>query len=97
MSKKPEILQVRPCKAAVVSGIDLQEGDKFVIHRVIDSSCSIKDAKDIPFSPCGKPLILDSTHNPVMIDMPGMYRVYPDGVVSDTASLWVDEISSCGE
>lgn len=92
---KPTAIQVRPCKAVVVSGVDLQEGDAFVIHRVIDSECDLSEAKDIPFSPCGKPLVLDYTHNPVMIDMPGRYRLYPDGVVSDTASLWTDEVSAC--
>lgn len=93
--KKPEALLVRPCKHVVVSGVDLQEGDKFVIHRVIDSECDITEARDIPFSPCGKTLFLDNTHNPVLIDMPGRYRIYPDGIVSDTADLWFDEVSTC--
>ena len=69
--KKPEAILVTPCRAAVVSGVDLQEGDKFIVHRVIDSECAMDDAKDIPFSPCGKVITLDLNHNPVMIDMAG--------------------------
>lgn len=93
--KKPAAVTVRPCKALVISAVDLQEGDSFVVHRLIDSECDIEEAKDIPFSPCGKVLKIDSTHNPVLVDMPGRYRIYPDGVVSDTAELWFDEVTSC--
>lgn len=93
--KKPEAILVTPCRAVVVSGVDLQEGDKFIVHRVIDSECAMEDSKDIPFSPCGKVITLDMNHNPVMIDMAGYYRIYPDGVVSDTASLYIDRILSC--
>lgn len=89
---KPYAIEVRAKTAVVISGVDLQQGDAFIIHRVIDSECDINDAKDIPFTPCGKVVKLDTDHNPIMIDMPGRYRVYPDGVVSDTAQLWFDVI-----
>lgn len=92
MSKKPYAIEVVPGKAVVVSGVGLQHGDRFVVHRLIDSTCDIEDAKDIPFSPCGKVVALDYERNPVMIDMPGRYRIYPDGVLSATAELWVDAI-----
>lgn len=95
--KKPYAIEVPSCRAVVVSGVDLQEGDAFVVHRLIDSSCAIDDAKDIPFTPCGKIVRLDSTHNPIILEMPGRYRVYPDGAVSDTASLWIDTVSACGK
>lgn len=83
---------LRPGYTAVISGVGLLEGDAFVVHRVIDSSCNLDDAKDIPFSPCGKTVTLDYTHNPVIIGMPGIYRLYPSGAVSDTAQLWIDTI-----
>lgn len=92
--KKPAALHVRPGKMMVISGVDLQDGDRFVLHRVIDSECTIEDARDIPFSPCGQVLFLDCTHNPVAVDMPGRYRIYPDGIISPTADLWFDEIDT---
>lgn len=95
--KKPYAIHVRPCKAMVISGVNFQDGDKFIIHRVVDSECAIDEAVDIPFTPCGEVLQISNTRNPIMIDMPGRYRAYPDGVVSDTAELWVDEISTCGD
>lgn len=95
MSKKPTPIQVRPCKAIVVSGVNLVEGDAFVVHRIVDTSCDISQAADIPFSPYGKVLRIDETHNPVIIDMPGRYRIYPDSVVSENAELWFDEVDTC--
>lgn len=93
--KKPAVIEVHPCKQVFVSGVDLQEGDRYVVHRVVDSECDITVARDIPFSPHGAVVFLDNTHNPIVLDMPGKYRVYPDGVVSPTAELWFDEQNKC--
>lgn len=95
MNKKPPAFLVRPCHTVVISGVDLQEGDKFIVHRVVDSECDIADARDIPFSPAGSVVFLGSTHNPISISMPGRYRLYPDGIVSATATTYIDEFPSC--
>lgn len=95
MMEKPQAIEVRSCTTLVVSGVGLQDGDKYLVYRVIDSKRDIREAEDIPFSPNGAVVFLDSTHNPVAITMPGRYRIYPDGVVSDTARLFFDEVYSC--
>lgn len=95
MIQKPPAFLVRPCHTVVISGVDLQDGDKFIVHRVVDSECEIDNARDIPYSPAGNVVALDSTHNPIKIDMPGRYRLYPDGIVSATASTWIDDFVSC--
>lgn len=95
MSQKPYAVHVLPCRSLVVSGVNLQEEDRFVVHRVVDSECDIKDAVDIPFSPNGSVVAISYTTNPINLTMPGRYRIYPDGVVSDTAYLYIDEIKGC--
>lgn len=85
--------QLRPDEVAVISAVGLMAGDRFLVRRVIDTGeCDIADAKDIPFIPCGKQLFLDELHNPIQIAMPGFYRIVPDGIVSETAALWVETI-----
>lgn len=97
--QKPYAVEVPKGFILILSMVNAQEGDAFAVHRVIEDWCGdINEANDIPLSPCGKPVTIDETHNPVILEIAGRYRVYPVGVVSDTVTIYkeLQEKACCG-
>ncbi len=87
-----------PCKTAVVSAGGLALTDTMTLWR---KACPEKtcpgDGTDIwiPFSPKGCSAGITLENNPLLVNLPGEYRVMFDGIINPDVTVCVDEVAQC--
>lgn len=65
----------------VIFATGLMEDDRFLVEFAMTDDCDVADAEFGPFAPNGKQVVISATSNPVILRVPGFYRVVPDGVI----------------
>lgn len=93
MKKEPAI-HVVPGMITVVAATGLFDDESYEVRYVIDvkDQCNIDKAPDIPYAVDGRVMKLSAAHNPIMLTVPGYYRIVPVGVVNDGAKLFYDQV-----
>ena len=93
--KKEPVIHVPSGYHAVVTAANMFDDEYFDVRYVIDDEkCNIEDADDVPYSPNGTQVFVANTHNPVILTVPGYYRVVARGVVNDNARLFSKLVSA---
>lgn len=83
MPNKSTTVAVTDLTGYVVSAANLAEGEQIEIMYVACVDCD--GGHEIPFSPCGTPMFIDEFYNPVVLDIPGQYRL--TSTMADSTAL----------
>lgn len=81
-------VQLLPGNVLVFTALNLQEGERYKVRWVVDTRGNMEDQPDVEYIPNGKAVEITNTSNPVMVTIPGWYRIVPDGVLNPTADVY---------
>lgn len=85
--KEISAFQLPEGQTAVISAVDLLDGEQLTVQYLACVDCA--NADWIDYSPCGQVIMIDQYYNPVTISLPGYYRVISVGEVSALARICV--------
>ena len=75
--------------ARVLVGLGLFPDERFLIEYTIDPGCCPETAPFAAYHENGLPVVLDETHNPIVLWLPGTYRLISDGELNERADVLV--------
>ena len=75
--------------ARVLVGLGLFPDERFLIEYTLDPGCCPDTAAFAAYHENGEPVVLDETHNPIILWVPGTYRLIPDGELNERADVMV--------
>lgn len=75
------------CDELIIFACNLQDEDAFVLEYSLGDGCTPENACYAPFAPNGQVVRVTPENNPVVVSVPGFYRVVPDGFVSPDAMV----------
>lgn len=91
MAKKEYAIEVLPNTYRIITASGMFDDEAYDVRLVIDRGGKMDEQDDVPFCPCGQSVALTMKTNPVVLTIPGRYRLVARGVVNDKARLFVSE------
>ena len=88
-------INLLPNTIAVVAGAHLFEGEEFIVYRKACTGCEIGEDKWERYMPDGVVVKLTASYNPVVIRLPGEYKVEPYGEANCDAVVCYDIYNTC--
>ena len=86
---------VSPNQIAVLGAAGMFEGESYKVFRLMCTACDSNDEKWEEYSPKGETVTITNKVNPVVIDLPGTYKVEPDGQHNCESMICVDTYYTC--
>ena len=82
-------------QVAIVSGSGVFEGEAYRVERKACTSCDGKEDRWEQYLFGGVEHIITAQNNPIRLDIPGTYRVVPDGMHNCNSMVCYDIYGTC--